>query len=163
MNNALTILIPWLPALAAMLIAGVALKEQLQKFASLICAVSIAVGFVLTLFLWQSLDFSHGGKLVSFYDWMAFGSGENAFHVGFSYFLDPLTMVMLVVITGIGTLIAVYAAGYMRGDPGYWRFFTYMALFIFAMANLVMADNLVLLFLGWEGGGVCSDLLIGFY
>ena len=70
---------------------------------------------------------------------------------------------MLLVITGIGGLIAVYATGYMKGDPGYWRFFSYVALFIFAMTTLVMADNLLLLFLGWEGVGLCSYLLIGYY
>ncbi len=70
---------------------------------------------------------------------------------------------MLFVITGVGSLIAIYAVGYMKGDPGYARFFAGVALFIFAMTTLVMADNLVLLFLGWEGVGLCSYLLIGHY
>lgn len=163
MTSVAIILISWLPALAAVVIAGIALNEKLQKLASAICAASIGAGFVITMILWPQLDLSHGGMVVPFYDWMAFGSGDTAFHVGFSYFLDPLTMVMLAVVTGIGCLIATYAAGYMKGDPGYWRFFTYMALFIFAMTTLVMADNLVLLFLGWEGVGLCSYLLIGYY
>lgn len=83
--------------------------------------------------------------------------------IAYGYYFDGLTMIMLLVITGIGLLIAIYAVGYMKGDPGIARFFGAMALFIFAMTTLVMADNLVLLFLGWEGVGLCSYLLIGYY
>ncbi len=83
--------------------------------------------------------------------------------IAYGYYFDGLTMAMLLVITGIGSLIAIYAMGYMKGDPGVARFFSAMALFIFAMTTLVMADNLVLLFLGWEGVGLCSYLLIGYY
>ena len=96
------------------------------------------------------------------------GSGRPAvrfaqFSAGFSCFVDPLTVIMLFVVTGIGSLVAIYAAGYMKGDAGYARFFAFVSLFIFAMTSLVLADNLVLLYLGWEGVGVCSYLLIGFY
>ncbi|MFN4241610.1 MAG: NADH-quinone oxidoreductase subunit L [Tepidisphaerales bacterium] len=79
------------------------------------------------------------------------------------FWLDPLTAVMLSVVTGIGFLITVFSVGYMKGEVGYWRFFAGIGLFIFAMTVLVMADNLVLLFLGWEGVGLASYLLIGFY
>jgi NADH-quinone oxidoreductase subunit L len=163
MFNAAVILIPWLPALAAGAIAGLALKDRLQPLAAAITTASIGAGFFIAAILWPQLDFSDGGIAVPFYDWMTFGEGETAVNIGFSYYLDPLTMVMLVVITGVGCLISTYAAGYMKGDPGYWRFFTYVALFIFSMTTLVMADNLVLLFLGWEGVGACSYLLIGYY
>jgi NADH-quinone oxidoreductase subunit L len=88
---------------------------------------------------------------------------EDGLVIDYGYYFDGLTMIMLLVITGIGSLIALYAMGYMRGDPGVARFFAAMALFIFAMTTLVMADNLVLLFLGWEGVGLCSYLLIGYY
>src|SRR5207253_4365738 len=77
--------------------------------------------------------------------------------------IDPLTAVMLCVVTGIGFLITVFAAGYMKGEAGYFRFFAYLGLFIFAMTCLVMANNLVMLYLGWEGVGLCSYLLIGYY
>lgn len=77
--------------------------------------------------------------------------------------IDPLTVVMLGVVTGIGFLIAVFAAPYMHGERGYWRFFASIGVFIFAMTILVMADNFVLLYLGWEGVGLASYLLIGFY
>ena len=91
------------------------------------------------------------------------GSYTGGLQINYGYYFDGLTMIMLMVITGIGLLIAIYAMGYMKGDPGVPRFFGAMALFIFAMTTLVMADNLVLLFLGWEGVGLCSYLLIGYY
>src|SRR3989440_5876668 len=77
--------------------------------------------------------------------------------------IDPLTAVMLCVVTGIGFLITVFAAGYMKGEAGYFRFFAYLGLFIFAMTILVMGNNFVMLYLGWEGVGLCSYLLIGYY
>lgn len=91
------------------------------------------------------------------------GGYEGGLKVDYGYYFDGLTMIMLFVVTGIGLLIAIYATGYMKGDPGVARFFAAMSLFIFAMTTLVMADNLVLLFLGWEGVGLCSYLLIGYY
>ncbi len=99
-------------------------------------------------------------RIVHLFTWLQMESGFTA---NVSFFIDPLTMLMLGVITGIGTLIAVYAAGYMKGDPGYARFFAYVSLFILAMTCLVMADNLVLIYFGWEGVGLASYLLIGFY
>ena len=76
---------------------------------------------------------------------------------------DPLTAVMLAVVTFISLLVAVYSIGYMRGDPGYWRFFTYLALFVFSMTMLVSASNFAVLYVFWEGVGLCSYLLIGFW
>lgn len=86
-----------------------------------------------------------------------------SFKPQFSLYLDHLSLIMLFVITGVGFLIHLYSAGFMDDDPGYSRFFSYMNLFVFAMLILVLADNLVLLFLGWEGVGLCSYLLIGFW
>jgi NADH-quinone oxidoreductase subunit L len=76
---------------------------------------------------------------------------------------DALTAIMLAMVTFISTLVAVYSIGYMRGDPGYWRFFTYIALFVFSMTMLVSVSNFVLLYVFWEAVGVCSYLLIGFW
>src|SRR5690606_18335560 len=103
-------------------------------------------------------------------------SGEQAYHqVLWSWFntdgltpdmglyLDRLTTVFIFVITFVGFLIHVYSMGYMADDEGYTRFFAYLNLFVFSMLMLVMADNLVLLYLGWEGVGLCSYLLIGFW
>ena len=158
MLDFLTILIPWTPALAALACGVIGLDRRLHRLAAPVCAASIGFGFVLTVILWPQIG--SGASHTTFFEWIHVG---NALQIDFAYLLDPLSLVMLAVVTGIGCLIACYAAGYMEGDPGYWRFFAYVSLFIFAMTTLVMADNLVLLFLGWEGVGLCSYLLIGYY
>jgi NADH-quinone oxidoreductase subunit L len=98
-------------------------------------------------------------QIVTLFPWIVAGG----VHAGFSYQIDQLSIVMMLIVTGVGFLIHVYSIGYMHGDRGVWRFFAYMNLFIFAMLNLVLADNFLLLFLGWEGVGLCSYLLIGFW
>ena len=85
------------------------------------------------------------------------------FHADFAFSLDQLTLVMLLVVTGVGFLIHLYSAGYMAHEQGYWRFFAYLNLFMFFMLTLVLAENFLLLFVGWEGVGLASYLLIGFY
>ena len=87
----------------------------------------------------------------------------SEFNAAAGFLFDPLTAVMLCVVTGIGFFITVFAAGYMKGEEGYFRFFAYLGLFIFAMTCLVMGNNLIMLYLGWEGVGLCSYLLIGYY
>lgn len=96
---------------------------------------------------------------VTLFTWIAAGT----FTVQAAYLIDQLSILMTLVVTGVGFLIHVYSIGYMHGDRGFWRFFTYLNLFIFAMLNLVLADNYLLMFLGWEGVGLCSYLLIGFW
>ncbi|MBV8781206.1 MAG: NADH-quinone oxidoreductase subunit L, partial [Phycisphaerae bacterium] len=98
-------------------------------------------------------------KPVNLWTWIDAGD----FHVQVGYFFDPLTVIMLSVVCGIGFLITVFAAGYIKGETGYFRFFAYLGLFIFMMTNLVMGENLIMLYLGWEGVGLCSYLLIGYY
>ena len=92
------------------------------------------------------------------FEWI---TGNFAFNIGFH--VDSLTAVMLLIITGIGFLIHVYSIGYMHGDTGYTRYFAYLNLFVFAMLILVLADNYLMMFVGWEGVGLCSYLLIGFW
>ena len=99
------------------------------------------------------------GHVVTLFTWIAVGSLK----VSASYQVDQLSILMTLVVTGVGFLIHIYSIGYMHGDRGFWRFFTYLNLFIFAMLNLVLADNYLLMFLGWEGVGLCSYLLIGFW
>jgi NADH-quinone oxidoreductase subunit L len=94
-----------------------------------------------------------------FFNWLSVGS----FHADFAYLLDPLSGIYILFITNVAFLIHVYATGYMHGDPGYYRFFAYLNLFMFMMLTLVLGDNLLLLFVGWEGVGLCSYLLIGYY
>ena len=91
--------------------------------------------------------------------WIALSS----FHVDFGLLLDQLTLVMLLVVTGVGFLIHVYSVGYMAEEEGYWRYFAYLNLFMFFMLTLVLADNFLLMFVGWEGVGLASYLLIGFF
>ena len=94
-----------------------------------------------------------------YFAWIVAGD----FRAGFDLQIDQLTVVMLLVVTGVGSLIHLYSTGYMADDAGYYRFFCYLNLFIFFMLILVLAANYMLLFVGWEGVGVCSYLLIGFY
>jgi NADH-quinone oxidoreductase subunit L len=93
------------------------------------------------------------------FPWIAAGP----VHVDVAFWLDTLSMTMVLIVTGVGSLIHIYSVGYMHGDRGYARFFSYLNLFMFAMLTLVMAKNLPLLFVGWEGVGLCSYLLIGFW
>ena len=119
---------------------------------------AVAVPFALAVMLF--LGAHHGdAHIASFYTWMAAGD----LSVSFAYRVDALSLLMTLIVTGVGGVIHLYSVGYMHGDEGYWRFFAYLNLFIFAMLNLVLADNLPVLFLGWEGVGLCSYLLIGFW
>ena len=97
--------------------------------------------------------------IVTLFNWINVG-GLN---VNVGYQVDQLSLVMALIVTGVGFIIHVYSIGYMHGDKSFWRFFAYLNLFIFAMMNLILGDNFVLLFLGWEGVGLCSYLLIGFW
>ncbi len=95
----------------------------------------------------------------SYFTWIEAGN----FRATFALQIDQLTLIMLLVVTGVGWLIHLYSVGYMAGDPGYQRFFSYLNLFMFFMLTLVLAANYVLMFVGWEGVGLCSYLLIGFW
>ncbi len=97
--------------------------------------------------------------IVTVFEWIAAGS----LSIPVAYQIDQLSILMTLVVTGVGSLIHIYSIGYMHGDRGFWRFFAYLNLFIFAMLNLVLSDNFLLMFLGWEGVGLCSYLLIGFW
>src|SRR6185503_12830658 len=90
-------------------------------------------------------------------------STGSLLNVEWSYQLDPLSAVFMLIVTGVGLCIFVFATGYMHGDPGFYRFFAYMGLFMFSMLVLVMGSNFVMMFVGWEGVGLCSYLLIGYY
>ncbi len=124
----------------------------------------IAVASAMSSFLWvlyvlrilQPLDVRH---FEHYFTWIQ--SGE--FRVGVDFALDRLTAIMLLVITGVGTLIHIYSAGYMEHDSGYARYFAYLNLFMFFMLTLVLAANFLLLFVGWEGVGLASYLLVGFW
>ena len=153
-------LIPSLPLMGFLLLV-LGHGRCSRSLARLVGVGSVAMAALVTI--WVTLDFYNLGATQTYQVelWPWFRAG--VFEVSFGLYLDGLALSMLLVITGVGSLIHWYASGYMWQDPDYQRFFAYMNLFVAAMLVLVLADNLVLLFLGWEGVGLCSFLLIGFW
>jgi NADH-quinone oxidoreductase subunit L len=142
----------------------------LKFLVSLICPGTVLVSFLLSAAaVWQLSNLPHRIHEVIQFTWISampfhMANGHLAvFHVDWGFLLDPLSGVMILVVTGVGFLIHVYSIGYMAHDNGYYRFFGYLNLFVFFMLMLVLANNYTLLFVGWEGVGLCSYLLIGFY
>ncbi|MFH0809130.1 MAG: NADH-quinone oxidoreductase subunit L [Pseudomonadota bacterium] len=133
-----------------------------ERRVGLVASAAMAVSFALALGVFLELarsDVSQRSREIELFTWIAAGS----LRVPVAFLIDQLSAVMMLVVCGVGLLIHVYAAGYMHKDPGYFRFFTYLNLFVFAMLVLVMANNLLFMFVGWEGVGLCSYLLIGYY
>ena len=147
-------LIPLLP-FAAFLILGI-FGPWIKDKAHLVAVPAVVVSWLLALMVFFDVA---GGHQTSFplYTWLT--SGLLDIHIGFS--IDRLTSVMLLLVTTVSSLVHIYTIGYMQGDSGYARFFSYIALFTFSMLMLVMADNLLQLFIFWEAVGLCSYLLIG--
>jgi NADH-quinone oxidoreductase subunit L len=156
-------LIPALPLLASALIAFFG-PRLLRQYSHWPCILSIAFSCVVSVLVFTVVYSAteEGGQPKAFsvsYPWIVAGQVQ----VPFTLRADALTAMMLVMITFVSTFIAIYSVGYMHGDPGYPRFFAEISLFVFSMVMLVLADNFILLFLGWEGVGLCSYLLIGFW
>src|SRR5690606_21489161 len=155
----------WLGLLPAFPFAGflalVLTRGRLpRRVAGVIGAGSVALSFLLALMIASNyLAAAPEPVTTTLWTWMSAGD----FEAGLSFYLDGLSVVMILIITGIGFLIHLYSTGFMADDPGFARFFSYMNLFVASMLVLVLADNLVLLYLGWEGVGLCSYLLIGFW
>ena len=154
-------IIPALPLAAVLLSLLVGDRLGKRGTTVLACgAVLAAFGFALRAVLHlASLPEAERHVTELAWTWMRVGD----FSVDVSFLLDPLSAVMVLVVTGVGSLIHIYATGYMAHDPSYRRFFLYLNLFMFAMLTLVLADNYLLMFVGWEGVGLCSYLLIGFW
>ena len=151
-------LIPILP-LAGFLINGIFGRRFSKSLVN-----TVAIGSVVLSFLWVLKTIFAMGDLNTsieehYFTWIQSGTID----IGCDFLVDRLTIVMLLVVTGIGSLIHVYSIGYMSHEGGYYRFFAYMNLFMFFMLVLVLGANFLLLFVGWEGVGLCSYLLIGFY
>ncbi len=154
----------WLVPLIPLAIAtcNLFLGRRIGRLAGILAAGAVALSFVFSLVLvvdLLGLPPEARVRITHFFDWISVGR----FSVGADLRLDVLSAVMILVVTGIGLLIHVYAIGYMEGDPRYGRFFAYLNLFVFFMLLLVLADNYLLLYVGWEGVGLCSYLLIGFW
>ena len=164
-------LIPLFPLAGAalMLLVG----KRLQNSAvSVVSVGSVFVSFVFSLgAVWQLLQRPAAERVAQkiLFEWVPAGlthtsSGKLvSFVAEWGLLLDPLSAVMILVVTGVGFLIHFYSIGYMAHEGGYYRFFGYMNLFMFSMLTLVLANNMLLMFVGWEGVGLCSYLLIGFY
>jgi NADH-quinone oxidoreductase subunit L len=125
---------------------------------------TIAVGSVALSFLYVLFALAHLWPINEVYGEHCFTWIQSGFlNVGFDLVIDRLTAVMLLIVTGVGLIIHIYSTGYMAHEEGYWRFFSYLNLFMFFMLLLVLGSNLLVAFVGWEGVGLCSYLLIGFY
>jgi NADH-quinone oxidoreductase subunit L len=144
--------------------------SPLKFLVSLLCPGMVLLSFIFSVgAVWQLSQTAGRVHQVVQFTWLAglpfhMANGQLAtFQADWGFLLDPLSAVMILVVTGVGFLIHVYSIGYMAHDGGYYRFFGYMNLFVFFMLMLVLANNYILLFVGWEGVGLCSYLLIGFY
>ena len=151
-------LIPFFPLLG-FLVTGLWGRRFSKSLVNIFAVGSVALSFLYVLVtlskLWPlDTTFSEHN-----FTWIQSGF----FQVGFDLMVDRLTAVMLLIVTGVGLLIHIYSIGYMSHEEGYWRFFSYLNLFMFFMLTLVLASNLLVVFVGWEGVGLCSYLLVGFY
>ncbi len=179
-------LVPLLPACGAALMFFFGRKLQ-KATVSAVCVGAVALAFLFSCFaVWQYTEYAHEnpGKPYQtvLYTWLgtAPNAGDTAssipaitylkrdgtpaaFQADAGFLLDPLSAIWLLFVTGVGMLIHIYSVGYMSHEGGYYRFFGYLNLFMFSMLTLILANNYVLMFVGWEGVGLCSYLLIGFY
>ena len=154
-------LVPLLPLLGFLVIA-LSGKRLSHGVASTIACGAVLVSFVISIELFAqllSVPEDQRSFQVVLIPWITAAN----FSVNISFLVDPLSSVMLLIITGVGFLIHVYSVGYMHDDAGFNKFFSYLNLFVFFMLMLVMGSNYLVMFVGWEGVGLCSYLLIGFW
>jgi NADH-quinone oxidoreductase subunit L len=171
--------IPLLPAFGAVVMFFFGRKLQ-KATVSAVCVGTIVLAFLMACgAFWQYSAWSstpehfHQPYQTILYTWLGTDSGhmnytthdgsQAAFQADAGFLLDPLSSIWLLFVTGVGMLIHIYSTGYMAHEGGYYRFFGYLNLFMFSMLTLILANNYVLMFVGWEGVGLCSYLLIGFY
>jgi NADH-quinone oxidoreductase subunit L len=155
-------LIVLFPLLGFLFIGLFGSKIKSEKLIGTIGSAAVGLSFLVAVSIFvEMLSFPAGDRqhIVNQFEWISAGS----FSVNTAFQVDQLSIVMTLIVTGVGSLIHIYSIGYMHGDRGFWRFFAYLNLFIFAMLILVLADNFLLMFVGWEGVGLCSYLLIGFW
>src|ERR1035437_6782844 len=160
MNN-LFALIPVFPLLG-FLVIGLFGKKLSKGLVSIIGCGTVFASLVLSVYAFSGL--MGGAKTgvsytINLFDWIHAGN----FTANFSFLIDPLSCWFLLIITGVGFLIHIYSVGYMHDDPAFDRFFAHLNLFIFFMLLLVLGDSYLTMFVGWEGVGLCSYLLIGFW
>ncbi len=153
----LYLIIPLAPLIGAVL-AGLFGKFIGRTLSHVVTIAGVAVAFVASMFVFQDVNAGHSFN-GTVYTWMT--SGDMRFEVGF--LIDPLTALMTLVVSFVSLMVHIYTIGYMHDDPGYKRFFSYISLFTFSMLMLVMSNNFLQLFFGWEAVGLMSYLLIGFW
>lgn len=155
--NQLIPLIPFLP-LIGFAINGLFGSRLSKTAVGVIGSGALLVSFLLSVMAFNQVAAS-GAIQVNLYQFFSVGN----LSANFGFLVDQLSVWMMLIVTGVGFLIHVYSIGYMHDDEGFWKFFAYLNLFIFSMLLLIMGDNLLMLFFGWEGVGLCSYLLIGFW
>jgi NADH-quinone oxidoreductase subunit L len=152
-------LIPILPLISFILI-GTFYKNIHKKITPYFACGSVFLSFILSVILFINIKSGAATSYaITLFNWLPLQSAP----IGFSFTVDALSSLMLLVVTGVGFLIHLYSVGYMHNDEGFNRFFAYMNLFVFSMLMLVMGSNYLIMFIGWEGVGLCSYLLIGFW
>lgn len=156
----LVALIPLFPLLG-FLINGFFGKKMSKGLSGTIATLSVVASFVVSLLIFFDLQEHPEMKshVVTIFSWI----NSDTLKIPFEFLVDPLSSIFLLIITGIGSLIHIYSMGYMHDDEGFSRFFTYLNLFVFFMLLLVLGNNYIIMFIGWEGVGLCSYLLIGFW
>ncbi|MCX7835285.1 MAG: NADH-quinone oxidoreductase subunit L [bacterium] len=155
------ILIPLLPLFGVVLNTFIFRKAP-EKFIGWFSSSTVLISFILSVlafFQLKSLPIQNRSIDVTFLTWIQVGN----LSIDWAVLLDPLSVVMMLIVTGVGGVIHIYSIGYMHGDPGFRKFFIFLNLFIFFMLWLVMGNSYPILFIGWEGVGLCSYLLIGFW
>ncbi|WP_138479440.1 NADH-quinone oxidoreductase subunit L [Dyadobacter bucti] len=159
MSASLIILIPLLPLLG-FLINGIGFPNIPKGAVGIIGTLAVVASFVLSVMTFNAFLASGSEPfIVPLFDWISVGD----LNIPFSFQVDQLSLLMLMIITGVGSLIHIYSIGYMHHDSGFGKFFAYLNLFLFFMLLLVLGSNYVIMFIGWEGVGLCSYLLIGFW
>ena len=151
-------LIPLLPLLASGFNLLVSRKYFPEK-AHLPAIAGVAGSLVVSLLVFRDINDGKGPLTQHAWEWI----GSGSFHVQTGFFADQLTAIMIVMVTFVSLLVHIYSIGYMHGDVSYYRFFSWLPLFVFSMLLLLLADNYLLMFVGWEMVGLCSYLLIGFF
>jgi NADH-quinone oxidoreductase subunit L len=151
-------LIPLFP-LAGFLITGLSFRNLSVKLSGWIASSMVFISFLLSVIVFLELAGGAPGGIINFGEWISAGN----LNIPIELLVDRLSSLMMLIITGVGLLIHIYSIRYMHGDEGYNRFFAFMNLFIFFMLVLVLGGNFLIMFIGWEGVGLCSYLLIGFW
>lgn len=161
-NNAamalICLLIPLLPFIG-FVINGLGNGKLPKSLVTLVGCGSVLISFLLSIYLFISFPAGSVGYTTEVFNWIKVGS----LSIPFAFQIDQLSLIMLLLVTGVGFVIHVYSAGYMSHDTGFGKFFAFLNLFIFSMLLLVMGANYPMMFIGWEGVGLCSYLLIGFW